>query len=680
MISNNTKKLLLFITLLIFLIGIVSATDESKCPSTIDDTIAQQTTDSVNTASEIKEDVISNNKKKIDDTNTEKNIKTSTNKIKTKVLIEPIPDVSVDELVLVFGTLTDINNKQLKDSEVRLNINGDNYYTDTDDYGDFFGEYFASTLGTKTVTVSYAGNNKYEPTSTKITFNVKGQATTYLELNDIKEVNNGQTTTISGQYYYGNFNPLPNTTLKININGKTYTTKTDKQGHYTYNHKTNKDGTNTVTVLYPGNKNYKAASTSKTFNVKSTGPKNTYLTLNNIKDVAYGESITISGKYYYGNNISLPNTTLKININGKTYTTKTDKQGHYTYNHKTNKVGKNTITVTYPGNKNYKKATNTQTFNVKITSPIPTYITLNSVKEVNNGQTTTISGQYYYSNNIPLPNTTLKININGKTYTTKTDKQGHYTYNHKTNKDGTNIVTVSYSGNKNYKKASTSTSFNVKSVGPKNTYITLNYIDDTTLNDYVTISGYYYHSNNVPLPNTSLKLNINGKTYTTKTDKQGYYSYNYKVNKLGTNTVTVTYPGNKNYKKATTTTTFYVKKPVYTLELKTQSTKTYDLDIVYLKGDPFVSFYETSNYAQYDRGVYVEIDTRGLSQPPHYEIIKVTFYFQNNYDGSIYTKTIDDVEWEGTFVQTNMINGYTPYKAIVYYSPLTDAERRNYPW
>jgi len=486
MISNNTKKLLLFITLSLFLIGIVSATDESKCSSTIDDTIAQQTTDTVNSASEIKEDVISNNKKKIDDTNTEKNIKTATNKIKTKISIEHIPDVSVDESVLVFGTLTDINNQPLKDSEVRLSINGENYYTDTDDYGDFFGEYFAYTLRTKTVTVSYAGNNKYEPTSTKITFNVKGQATTYLELNNIKEVNNGQTTTISGKYYYGNNIPLPNTTLKININGKTYTTKTDKQGHYTYNYKTNKDGTNTITITYPGNNNYKAASTSKTFNVKSTGPKNTYLTLFNI--------------------------------------------------------------------------------------------------------------------------------------------------------------------------------------------------DDATLDDYVTINGYYYYGNYIPLPNTSIKININGKTYTTKTDKEGYYSYNYKVNKLGTNTVTVTYPGNNNYKKATNTQTFNVNKPVYTLELKTQSTKNYYPDITYLKGDPFVSFYETSNYAQYDRGVYVELDTRGLSQPPHYEIIKVTFYFKNNYDGSIYTKTIDDVEWAGTFVQTNMINGYTPYKAIVYYSPLTDAERRNYQW
>ena len=81
-----------------------------------------------------------------------------------------------------------------------------------------------------------------------------------------------------------------------------------------------------------------------------------------------------------------------------------------------------------------------------------------------------------------------------------------------------------------------------------------------------------------------------------------------------------------------------------TLELKTESTKNPYPSIIELGGYPFASFYETSNHTQYDRGVYVELDTRGLEAPPYHKIIKVTFYFRNNYDGSTYTKTVTDVQ------------------------------------
>lgn len=779
MSNNNVKKMLLFVTLCVILAGIVFATDGDFDSSNVEDTICYQTTDTPNEVSEVKENAITDDNKKIDNIETEKNIKTATNKIKTKASIDYVSNVPVDNWILISGTLKDVNNNPLRDTSVKLDVNGDSYPTETDYYGDFFGEYHTTMPGTNTITVSYAGNSKYEPTTAKRTFNVTGQAKTYIELNSLKETTVGNTVSISGYYYYGNDNPLTSTTMRLNINGQSFTAKTNNNGFFTYNYKTTKTGTNTVTVSYPGNAKFKAATATKTFNVKSIGPQYTYITLNNIADVAFGGYTTISGHYYYGNNIPLTYTNMRLNINGKQVTAKTDKTGYFTYNYKTDRVGKNTVTVTYPGNANFQKATETKTFNVKITSPIPTYITLTNIKEVNNGQTTTISGHYYYSNNIPLTQTTMRLNINGQTYTTKTDNNGYFTYNYRTSNDGSNTVTVSYPGNANFKKASATKTFNVKSVGPQYTYITLNNIPQVAYDEYLTISGHYYYgnnipltytpmtiningykytaktdntgyfslgywtekvgsntvtvsyhgnnnfkaasatktfnviitspiptyitlnnikevtqgqtttisghyyySNNIPLTQTTMRLNINGQTYTTKTDNNGYFTYNYKTSKVGTNTVTVTYPGNSNFQYASNSKTFTVSQPVYQLELKIGHINDYTPgSSKYLNNhDPVYAFYETSNYAQYPRGVYVELDSRGLSTAPYNKFIKATFYFRNNYDSSTYTKTVTKTEWDRTLIETDMISGYTPYKVLLYYSPRTDDERRNFQW
>ena len=573
MVNKNIKRMLLFVTLCILLMGIVSADDYGSDNSTIQtDTISDQITDTVESTSEVNDNVVNDNTKNIiKEVKTEKTTKNATTKTKTKISIDYVPNVSVDESVFIMGTLTDTYNNPLKYTTVKLDVNGDGYNTQTDYYGDFFGEYFASKAGTKTITVSFAGNSNYEAASAKRTFTVTGQSTTYPEytyitLNNIKEVSNGQYTTISGYYYYGNNVPLTQTNMRININGQTYTAKTDNRGYFTYDYKTSKDGSNTVTVSYPGNTNFKSATATKTFNVKYVEPQYTYVTLNNIQEVAYGGYTTISGYYYYGNSIPLTATTMRLNINGKQVTAKTDKQGYFTYSYKTERVGKNTVTVSYPGNTNFKSATATKTFNVKITSPIYTYISLNSIKEVTNGQTTTISGYYYYGNNIPLIQTTMRLNINGKTYTAKTNDKGYFTYTYKTTKDGSNTVTVSYPGNTNFKSATATKTFNVKSVGPQYTYIKLENIADVSYDERVYIRGYYYYGNDIPLTYTPMTINFNGEKYTVKTDSNGYFSYYDWAEKIGKNTVTVSYHGNSNFKAATATKTFNVKitSPIYT--------------------------------------------------------------------------------------------------------------------
>ncbi|MBE6486733.1 MAG: hypothetical protein E7Z85_07840, partial [Methanosphaera stadtmanae] len=376
MINKNIKILLLFITLCILLIGIVSATDVESNTTEQTHTISEKITKTTDTVSEVKENVINDNKEYIKKDYYNEDVKTSS-PTATKISIDPVPNVSVDDSVLISGTFTDVNNNPLRYTHLKVDVNGEAYYSQTDNYGDYFGEYLAKTPGSKTITVSWAGNTRYAATNAKRTFNVDGQYPTRIVLNNIKEVNKGETVTISGNYYYDQSKPLRLTTMTININGAKYYAKTNDNGYFSYSYKTNKAGTNTVTVSYPGNTRFKGATSTKTFNVKSTGPQYTYITLNNLKEVNMNEITTISGYYYYDQSKPLRQTPMTININGNKYYSRTNDNGYFSFNYKTNKAGTNTVTVSYPGNTRFKGATITKTFNVKSTGPQYTYINLN---------------------------------------------------------------------------------------------------------------------------------------------------------------------------------------------------------------------------------------------------------------------------------------------------------------
>ena len=703
MVNKNIKRMLLFVTLCILLVGIVSAEDLESDDSAIPtDTISDHITDSVNTVSEVNDNVVNDNTEDLKkDVKTEKTIKTATTKTKTKVSIDPVSDVSIDDWVLVMGTLTDINNNPIANAPLRIDVNGDDYNTETNDYGDFFGEYIPDSTGLKTITVSYTGNSKYEATSAKSTFTVKGQTSTYITLNEIKDTTVGNTVKVSGHYYYGYEKPLTYTTMRININGQAYTAKTDNNGYFTYNYKTTKTGTNNVTVSYPGNTNFKSAKETATFYVNPVGPQYTYITLNYVPDVAYGGYTTISGYYYYGNSIPLTATTMRLNINGKQVTAKTDKQGYFTYSYKTERVGKNTVTVSYPGNTNFKSATATKTFNVKITSPIYTYISLNSIKEVTNGQTTTISGYYYYGNNIPLIQTTMRLNINGKTYTAKTNDKGYFTYNYKTSKDGSNTVTVSYPGNTNFQSATATKTFNVKSVGPQYTYIVLDSLSDISFDGFyypIVFGGNYYYGNNIPLTDTLMRININGVNYTRKTFSDGSFFINRMYPLIGKNIVTVSYPGNSNFKAASITKTFYAKitSPLDTViyfDVMKNVTLGESVTIsgVYLSGD--LSLTHTTMRININGQQYTaKTDDEGYftfnykTTKAGTNTVTVSYPGNNNFKGATETQTfnVKSVGPQDTYIKLNNIkevayHDYTTISGYYYYGndiPLTSTNMR----
>ena len=588
------------------------------------------------------------------------------------IVLDDIEDVTYGSPIQIQGYYYYGNNIPLTYTPMNIFVNTDIVdIPKTDNEEHFHCYYTTENVFKNTVTVEYPGNKNFQTARATKTFNVRitSPISTYIGLYEINEVEVGEYTTIEGYYNYGNGVPLTRTTMTININGNNYYTKTDDWGSFKYEYKTNKTGTNTVTISYPGNNNFKSATITQTFNVKYTEPKYTYIKLNSIKEVTKGQTTTINGYYYYGNSIPLTYTNMWININGQTYKTKTDNNGYFTYNYKTNKEGSNTVIVSYPGNKNFKAANATKTFNVKTDGPQETYIKLNDIHDVAYDVFAVINGYYYYGNNIPLTYTPMTISVNGKIIeTVKTDGKGFFSCDYLPSDVFKNTVTVSYHGNKNFKAATATKTFNVKITSPIVTYVDMNEIDKVEVGKYTTISGYYLYGNGVPLKQTTMRLNINGQQYTAKTDNKGYFTYNYKTNKSGTNTVIVSYPGNTNFLATSTTKTFKVSEPIHTLEIDTPLN---DHVIKIIDGDEFEAWYQTED-GQANKGVHLHSGGGPISEitTPHL-ITDAIFYFKND-AGNIITRQYD--YGDGTWMEHQLINGYTPYKVLVKYKRMTQED------
>lgn len=167
-------------------------------------------------------------------------------------------------------------------------------------------------------------------------------------------------------------------------------------------------------------------------------------------------------------------------------------------------------------------------------------------------------------------------------------------------------------------------------------------------------------SNKKPLNKVTLKVKVytgkKAKTYTVKTKSNGIATLSTKNLKLGNHKVEIT-SGDSKYNINKKSTIFIGKKKVTTLKLNQQKN--------FKNGDYFRFFKETTN-GQYGKGVYVEnlrIYKGNLMGANSHHIIKVKYTFKNAKTGKTITKT----SVSEYMCKVNLIKGYNPIKAKVYY-------------
>ncbi|RAP49166.1 MAG: hypothetical protein BZ138_08230 [Methanosphaera sp. rholeuAM270] len=183
------------------------------------------------------------------------------------ITLNKIGDVKYGDNITVTGKFTDTNGKLLKNTYLNVKINNKTFNVKTNQNAQYRLVTRTSKMGINTVTVSYAGNAKYNAKSIKTTFKVLKQDLK-ITIDKISTIGYASKVNIKGKLVDANKNRITNTNLKIILNNQTYNLKTDNYGQYTLTTNNTKKGTNIVNVMFTGNKYYnKYVSPIKTFNM-----------------------------------------------------------------------------------------------------------------------------------------------------------------------------------------------------------------------------------------------------------------------------------------------------------------------------------------------------------------------------------------------------------------------------
>ncbi len=311
-------------------------------------------------------------------------------------------------------------------------------------------------------------------------------------------------------------NVLSNKNVKIAVNGKTYTAKTNAKGVVSL-----------AVNLKPGS--YKVIATNPVTGYQST---NTFrilstITASNVNKVLY------DGKNFYAtflksNGKALAKTNIKFKINGKTYTKKTNANGVAGISLKSLKSGTYKII-------SYNKDGLTKSNTIKVYKKVSTSFTTYSYTFLNSDSKTIkvklVNGLGY----APTSGKVVKFTINGKTYSKKTNSNGVASLKLVTLKDGVYTVKYNFYGTSNYKASSASSK--VAIIPTKTPTFTVKTATAFTGSGSKQFSV-ALTSGSVPLEKRTITFKVDDKTYTKTTNSNGIATLS--VN-LGTGKHTIIY-------------------------------------------------------------------------------------------------------------------------------------------
>ena len=196
----------------------------------------------------------------------------------------------------------------------------------------------------------------------------------------------------------------------------------------------------------------------------------------------------------------------------------------------------------------------TQTANITV-NKAKTVLTANAVTTVYNvNKYLTITLKDVCGN--PLKDVEVGVNFNGVKYLT-TDKNGQIKIPTKVVSPNKYNVKITFDGNANYLKSSTSSKVVIKKASSKITAAKKTFKAKTKVKKYAVVLK---DITNSPIINAKLTLKVKGKTYSAKTNYKGKAVFKItKLNKKGTYKAVIKFNGNKYYLKSTKNTKITVK-------------------------------------------------------------------------------------------------------------------------
>lgn len=255
-------------------------------------------------------------------------------------------------------TLKDSKKKPVKNAKIKISINGATYNKFTDSKG-------TATInlnlnsGNYVVLTTFVGTSKYEKNNVQSTVTIKST----IKCSDFTKYYKN-TASYFSTFYEKTGKLLKNTNVKLKVNGKTYTVKTNSKGMaklaidlkprkyniVSTNSKTSESVTKTITI--------KSLIETEDLTFNETGPGKFQVKILN----SYGKAS--------------PNKKVTVKINGNTYTKTTNKNGTASFNLNLNS-GKYTLTTEYLDIKSTNKITVNKAITISSfvhTALIPNYV------------------------------------------------------------------------------------------------------------------------------------------------------------------------------------------------------------------------------------------------------------------------------------------------------------------
>jgi len=258
-----------------------------------------------------------------------------------------INDAIINNEITINGNLKDKTNTKLKNANIYITINEEEYHVLTDSKATFTLDYTPTKLGTNNITIQYNGNKNYRETNITTTFEVNDEI-------DVKSSYYRDNVTIKA-LLKDNDEVLKNTEVNLTINGETIAVSTDENGVLDYTCKSKKAGNNILEITCNNLKWTKNFTTQK---------RNTTIIMNRIP-IYPGESCLVSGSFVDQSNTKMKNAHLYITLDGVTEHLITDFEGTFLINFGYKDQGTYNVTFVYKGNSNYLETRTESTITVQ---------------------------------------------------------------------------------------------------------------------------------------------------------------------------------------------------------------------------------------------------------------------------------------------------------------------------
>ena len=396
------------------------------------------------------------------------------------------------------ATFYDTNGTVLKNTDVKITVNGQTYTKKTDSKG-----LVSLDINLKPGTYKVVANNPVTGYNLTNTFKI---------LSTISSSNINKVYTdarkFTATFYKSNGKVLAKKTIKFKINGRTYNVKTNSKGVASLSLTTLKKGTYKII-------SYNTDGLTRTNTVKVVTSAKTSLTASSytfLKSDSKTIKVRLLNEFGYA---PYKGKVIKFTVNGKSYSAKTNAYG-YAYL-KLPSLNAGTYTVKYSFAKvGYYKASSTSSKVSIIPSKNPTF-TVKSTTTFGQGANTNFK-LALTSGSVPLTGKTVTLSVGGTKYTKTTDSSGTVSV-------PINLAigkyTISYSNKAESKinQKTGTTDINVVERGQSS----VSWKSSTTFNQgTLSCKILVADANNKAISGGNVKLTVNSKTYTATTSSDGY--------------------------------------------------------------------------------------------------------------------------------------------------------------